>query len=257
MRGLVRLFLLAAVVTACFATAVLAQSDGTRSSTDGAGSAANAQQQPGTAAVPPSRLEFKYSPAVVQQNAKAGKFLRIQIAPKPITFEYFNYLNRVSREKNRAGLYIGVVVDTQDDDWSSKKIRDVHQHLTNLMIGNRVLRKMGREEVVGLGDEGWSELFGAYVGGMFPIEYDPTDRRNAIVDDEMAGTDTPNYAGVPVEVGDILVAVNDHAFPFEKDGSYIDSLAELQVWLGDYLEESRHLYAVDEYLRHKDIIQRK
>ncbi|MEM0913581.1 MAG: hypothetical protein AAGB29_13680 [Planctomycetota bacterium] len=203
--------------------------------------------------IPPTRLQFQYDPGLIQEKAAQDKFLRIPTAPKPISYVYFNHLKKKAAENNQAGIYVGVVED-RTENVPSQHFRDIHKRATQLLMGNEALREQGFDEVVGAGDKGLSELYGAHVSGIFSIQYSEGDVRKHLVDDEMIGTDTPTIIDVPVEVGDIILVINDHVMAFEKDGTFIESLAEFQVWLTEEIEEGRHLYALDEYMEHKDAI---
>ncbi len=192
--------------------------------------------------VPKSKLSFEYSPDMIKDRAAQGQFLPVKLLTKPIDFEAFHVLNDRAADSNKAGVYIGVVVDSRMDNWPSEHLRDIHRRVTEIMLGDKEH-----------GIKGAAELYGARVVGIIPIAYDPTDRKPWTGPPDAAGNET--YIGIPVEVDDIILAINDVPAAMRKDGHYISTMNELEDWMVLSFAEGAHLYTYDEYKAYEDEIE--
>ena len=185
-----------------------------------------------------SALAFEYAPQTIQENARAGNFLPVKMLTKPISYGVFITLNKRAVNSGEAGIYIGVVVDnSKGENWANElttaHIRGVHKHVTTLMIGNPKSKVSG-----------YAELYGVRVTGLIPISYNPSTRRNYRL---RMGSGEYKVVQLGIKVDDILLAVNDHNFPTQPDGSYPNTVKELEESLGEFIHLGMHkiTHAVD------------
>ncbi len=160
-------------------------------------------------------LSFRRSPAQIQAHVmNGGAPPTVKLSAQPIEFEQFVQLYINMSKAKRGASFVGVVVDTTDENWQEGHIRDVH-NLVQYMIS-------GDEEN---GKPGLALTDGASVAGVIPIAYDPTDRVKRYVDRDDMGND--DMEDIPVGVGEVLVVVNNHTIERLDNGSFPTDLEDV------------------------------
>jgi len=191
-------------------------------------------------------ITFKHPPETVRQKAKEGQFLPIKMGKNPVSFAAFSkgYQNNV--KKKQAGIYIGVFVDAQNENWpdeeTTKHIRSVHTYVKKLILGEKEKEKEKNKP-------GYAELYGAAVVGVAPIIYDPNDRKNF---SKRIAKGQYERVSVPVNLNDIILLVNDYAPPEKKHGAFINTNEELKFALEKHLKNGEHKFSRAQYLKYLD-----
>lgn len=188
-------------------------------------SAADFQAQPGA-------LTPKYSAEVVKENARQGKFLKIHLAKKPVTLAVFQQMVRKTMSQGGTAFAIGVVVDAQNSAWPNEElsahIRAVWRQTVKLVNGDRAA-----------GRKGYAELYGARVQAIVPVAYQPGLQLSA-----SGGSERPP---IPVQIDDLLIAINNHGYPLRSESALIATIEELSTHLERYLGSGRHWVTFGEY----------
>jgi hypothetical protein len=183
-------------------------------------------------------LKLMFTPDIIIENAKAGKFLPINIMEKPITFKQLKSFIHKASINNNGGIYIGVVVNNfKHKDKGGKQttahIRNIHNHLLSLTHGESKNSKSG-----------FAEQYGARIALILPISYNPTDRYSYV---QKAADGTQKLLQHPLKINDILIAVNDHPFPQQNDGFFLNTADKLESALNKFFHKGLHLISRAEH----------
>lgn len=184
-------------------------------------------------------LTFKYPPEVIQAKAKQGQFLPVNMVTEPVSFATFNAMYLKFVQTKKAGIYIGVVVDSNNPNWPDEQttahILNVQKHIKLMMEGDKE-KKMS----------GFAELYGARIVAIVPITHDPQNRKpHGYRDEKGEYVET----ALPVNVDDIILLVNDHKPKTKKNGAFINTTAELESALEGKLKEGAHKLTNAQYIK--------
>ena len=178
------------------------------------------------------KLSFKVSPEKIKSEAKKGRFLPIPVFSNPVSIRTFFASVVKAKKENRAVFFIGVVVDAENKEWPSDAttahIRAVHKKMIKILSGRR------KENIVG-----FAEKYGVRVASIVPIIYKPNQRFRQ----KLKG----NNVAVNIELDSILIAMNDHIIPTQKNGKLIKKIDQLQLYIEEYLKEGLHLISKIEF----------
>lgn len=181
-------------------------------------------------------LQFKRTPSQLQADVMSGKAPpNVKLAARPpITFEQFVQLYINMSKARRGSSFIGVVVDTSDPNWKEGHIRDVQSLAQYLIAGAPENSKPG----LALTD-------GASITGVIPITYDTTDRAKKFVDAADMAND--EMEGVTVEIGEVLIAINNHVLPRSEKGHFLTELEDVYYAILDAAILGRFGYDMREH----------
>ncbi len=180
----------------------------------------------------PGKLSPEYSAEVIQANAREEKYLSVKMFEKPVSWTAFHQM--VSKKVTEGGVAIGVgvVVDAQNEHWPSDEltahIRNVKKEIVEILVGDK------KQGVVG-----FAEKYGVRVQVVIPVIYHR--------DQSFSITTAGEKIQVPLTLGSILLAVNDHVYAFKSKGVLIDSVDELRPHFESYIKMGKHLVSAAEY----------
>ncbi len=179
-------------------------------------------------------LSAEYPQEVIQSNAKKGKFIPVKMAKKPVSASVFHAAARKTVAEGGTVFVIGVLVNANSEQWPNDEltahIRAVHKITTEIVIGNP------DTDTVGLAEE-----YGVMIHGVIPVIYDPND--------SLTVTKKDKKIDVPLKLGNVLLAFNDHDYAYKNEGALIDSVDELRPHMMHYLEKGKHLVSAAEFTR--------
>lgn len=183
------------------------------------------------------KLLPEYSAEVIQTNARDEKYLTVKMFEKPVSWTAFHQFVAKRVAEGSVIICIGVVVDAQNERWPSDDlaahIRNVKREIEGILVGDR------KQGVVG-----FAEKYGVRMQVVIPIIYKP--------DQSLTLTSNGENVNVPLTLGSILLAVNDHVYAFRSKGELIDFVEELRPHFERYIEEGRHLVSAAEYTDQKN-----
>jgi hypothetical protein len=183
------------------------------------------------------KLSPDYSAEVIQSNAREEKYLTVRMFEKPVSWTAFHQMVAKKVAEGSIAIGIGVVVDAQNERWPSDDlavhIRNVKKEIVEILVGNK------KQGVVG-----FAEKYGVMVQVVIPIIYQP--------DYSLTLTGDGENVKVPLALGSILLAVNDHIYAFKSKGVLIDSVDELRPHFESYIEKGKHLVSAAEYIEQKN-----
>lgn len=178
-------------------------------------------------------LTHEYPPQLVREQAAQGKFLSVQVAKQPRSFTYFQDVVTNTLAKGEAVFLVGIVVEAQEghslSDEAGARVGALKDVLVNALIGDRAK-----------GQPGWAELYGVRIYGVLPIFYRPGAVLRLRRDGEMVE--------VPVDIGSIVVAINDHGYAYDEEGKLLTNAADLRAHIERALDDDRHLITSAQYL---------
>ncbi len=183
------------------------------------------------------KLSPEYSAEVIQANARQEKYLSVKMFEKPVSWTAFHQFVAKRVAEGSVIVGIGVVVDAQNERWPSDDlaahIRNVKREIEGVLVGDK------KQSVVGL-----AEKYGVRVQVVIPIIYKP--------DQSLTLTTNGENVKVPLTLGSILLAVNDHLYAFRSKGVLIDTVDELSSHFESYIEMGKHLVSAAEYTEQKN-----
>lgn len=130
------------------------------------------------------------------------------------------------------GFGIGVIVDSRNEKWPSDELtahlRDVWQTVVRLVNGERAKSSIG-----------FAEQYGGRVQVVLPIEYEP--------DQTLFFTRRGEVVEISLDVGDIVIAVNDHLYAFDDNDQLINSTSDLRSEIEKFMGLGRFLVTRAEF----------
>ena len=180
-------------------------------------------------------LKFKRTPSQIQVDAMNGRFpSHVRMSTKPLKFEEFVQLYINMSKAKQGSSFIGVVVDTADKNWKDGHIRDVQKIAQYLISGDLQNKKPG----IALTD-------GANIAGIIPIAYNPKDRVKKYVDAADMAND--EMEDITVNIGEVLIVVNNHVLPRNEDGHFPTNLSDIYYHILDAAVLGRFGYDMREH----------
>lgn len=177
-------------------------------------------------------LAPRYLPADIQANARQGKFLKTTLSTEPVSAKVFDGMVKKTIAEGSTAFAIGVIVDSGTEAWPSDgltaHIRDVWRTTVRLVNGERAE-----------GHIGFAEQYGGRVQVVLPIEYVPGQK--------LYFTRKGEVIEISLDVGDIIIAVNDHLYALDENDQLINSTTDLRSEIEKFMGLGRFLVTRSEF----------